>query len=205
LTLLTETITHSRVRSRSGGGTHSLGFVNQRDRMTIKIARQEAAFPPEGDGMRKLTRTLLVTGSIALALALWPMFASRSSVMKAAAGCTNRSLKGAYALAINGLITLQTPPRQIGAFYPVAVSGTLTFDGVGNVSRAFVFSFAGVPSPVADSGTYQVNPDCTASANFPATGETFDLVVVDKQTATFINATTGAVGAGTLLRQRHED
>ena len=58
---------------------------------------------------------------------------------------------------------------------------------------------------MADSGTYQVNSDCTAAANFPATGETLDLVVVDEQTATFINATTGAVGAGTLLRQRHVD
>ena len=120
-------------------------------------------------------------------------------------GCTNKSLKGAYATAINGLIASQSPPQLIGAFYPVAVSGTLTFDGVGNVSRAFVFSFAGLPSPVNDPGTYQVNLDCTASATFPATGETFDLVVVDKQTATFINATTGAVGAGTLMRQQHED
>jgi hypothetical protein len=56
--------------------------------------------------------------------------------MKAAAGCTNTSLKGAYATAINALITFQTPPQQIGAFCPVAVSGTLTFDGVGNVARA---------------------------------------------------------------------
>jgi len=104
----------------------------------------------------------------------------------------------------NGFITFETPPQRIGAFYPVAVSGTLTFDGVEKVSRAFVFSFAGMPSPVNDSGTYQVNSDCTASANFPGTGETFDLVVVDKKTATFINATTGAVGAGTLIQQQRD-
>jgi len=155
--------------------------------------------------MRKLLRTSLVTGSVVLALALWPTLAGRSSVIKAAAGCTNTSLKGAYATAINGFITGQAPPQQIGAFFPVALSGTLTFDGAGNVLRAFEFSFGGIPSPVKDSGTYQVNSDCTASANFPGTGETFDLVVVDKQTATFINATSGAVGAGTLMRQRHED
>jgi len=137
-------------------------------------------------------------------LPLWPTVAGRSSVMKAAAGCTNKSLKGAYATAINGFITFETPPKLVGAFYPIAVSGTLTFDGVGSVSRAFVFSFAGVPSPVNDAGTYQVNSDCTASANFPATSETFDLVVVDKQTATFINATSGAVGAGTLIRQQQD-
>ena len=154
--------------------------------------------------MRKLTRISLVTGSIVLGLALWLMFSTRTGVVKADAGCTNASLKGAYATAINGLITFETPPQRIGAFYPVAVSGTLTFDGVKNVSRAFVFSFAGTASPVNDEGTYQVNSDCTASASFPATGETFDLVVVDRQTATFINATTGAIGAGTLRRQ-HED
>ena len=157
--------------------------------------------------MGKLSRTSFFIGSLVLALALWLTLPSRSSVMKAAGGCTNTSLKGAYATAINGLIASQTPPppQQIGGFFPIALSGTLTFDGVGSVARAFVFSFAGLVSPVNDSGTYQVNSDCTASANFPATGETFDLVVVDKQTATFINATTGAVGAGTLLKQKRED
>ena len=155
--------------------------------------------------MRKLLRASLATGSFLLILSLWPMFAGHRSVMKAAAGCTDTSLKGAYATAINGFITGQAPPQQIAAFFPVAASGTLTFDGAGNVLRAFEFSFAGITSPVMDSGTYQVNSDCTASANFPGTGETFELVIVDKQTATFINATSGAVGAGTLMRQRHED
>lgn len=73
--------------------------------------------------MKKLAMTSLVNGSIVLGLALGPTLATRS-VVKAAAGCTNTSLKGASA-AVNGLITFQPPPQQIGAFYPVAVSGTL--------------------------------------------------------------------------------
>jgi hypothetical protein len=131
--------------------------------------------------------------------------AGRKNVVKAEAGCTNASLISAYALAINGFVTNQSPPQLIRAFYPVAASGTLTFDVKGNVSRALVFSFAGAAFPVADSGTYEVQSNCTASASFPATSETFDMVVVDKRTATFINATSGAVGAETLIKQERED
>src|SRR3974377_666774 len=155
--------------------------------------------------MKKSTRTLLAASSIMLILSLWPTIASRRMVIKANTGCTNRSLTGAYATALNGLITFQTPPQQIGVCSPVAVSGTLTFDGQGNVARNFIFSGGGLASPVNDSGTYQVNSDCTASADFPATGETFDFAVVDKKTATFINANSGASGAGTLIKQENED
>lgn len=173
---------------------------------SVDLLLPDGMFPPEKESqMRTLKQVLVAVASALVVLALVPVLTSYIRVVQAGAGCTNASLNGAYALAINGFVTGQTPPQLIDAFYPIAVSGTLTFDGNGNVSRAFVFSFGGLPSPVADSGTYRVQSNCTAAASFPATGETFDLVVVDKRTATFVNATSGASGAGTLMKQRPDE
>jgi hypothetical protein len=150
--------------------------------------------------MRKIKNS--VTMLSMMFIGLLAVLISNSQVLRADTGCTQKSLTGAYVFAVNGFLTTQTPPQTINAFYPVAASGTLSFDGHGKVSRALTFTFGGQSFPIADSGTYDVKLNCTATANFPATGETFALTIANEKTVTFINTTNGAVGAGTLIKQR---
>lgn len=116
-------------------------------------------------------------------------------------GCTNRTWDGTYVVSINGFRTTQ-PPQLIGAFSPVAVIGTFTFDGTGNVSRSITVSNGGQDFPVSDVGTYSVNPDCTGSVFFPDIGESFGLTTVERKTISMVTATQGESGAGTLMRQQ---
>lgn len=84
----------------------------------------------------------------------------------------------------------------------MAAAGTITFGPSGALNRSFSVSFGGVISPVADSGSYSINPDCTFTANLPEVGETWNLVPVNggKQIEFFVN-TAGPVGAGILTQQ----
>jgi hypothetical protein len=116
--------------------------------------------------------------------------------------CTDHSLRGAYVVISNGLATFQTPPQTTDAFSPVSVAGTFTFDGKGTVSRALSLSFAGVISPYEDTGSYQVHPDCTASASFSSNAETFYLVFVNPRTIAVVVSKEGAAGTGALVKQR---
>jgi hypothetical protein len=124
-------------------------------------------------------------------------------LVKANTGCTASTIQATYAFAVDGLGASSRNATRIGAFIPVAAAGTFSFDGVGTVSRAFTFSFAGqITSGLADSGTYTVNSDCTGVALFSDVGETFNLVIVSGNEIRFINATPGTVLAGSMTKQR---
>ena len=119
--------------------------------------------------------------------------------------CTDDALEGVYVFNGSGLGTFQTPPQTTDAFFPVAVSGTWAFDGKGNVTRALSLNFAGLPGPYDDTGTYQVDADCSASAYFPSDSEGFQLLVVDPKTIAFGVNTVGRLGAGVLLKAQEGD
>jgi hypothetical protein len=70
--------------------------------------------------------------------------------------CTNTSLSGSFGYTSMG--TLIGP--EAGPFVQV---GRQTFDGKGNTSATATTNVSGNSFPVSISGTYSVNPDCTAS------------------------------------------
>jgi hypothetical protein len=77
--------------------------------------------------------------------------------------CSNRTLRGDYGSAIDGAIVLPSPA-------PSLLLRGLTmqhFDGQGNFTQVDFITLNGVPE-TSDwrpaTGTYQVNPDCTATA-----------------------------------------
>jgi len=80
----------------------------------------------------------------------------------------------------------------------------MTFQPDGTITRSFNLSFGGSIFPIGDPGTYSLdsNGDCGFTANFPESGEVWNLTTVQegKQIDFFIN-TSGRVGAGTLTRQ----
>ncbi len=71
--------------------------------------------------------------------------------------CSLRTLHGGYGIFVQG--TLVAAP-----YYPFVVSGLFTYDGEGNVSGTYNQSVGGGISAGTAEGTYQVNPDCTYSA-----------------------------------------
>jgi hypothetical protein len=74
-------------------------------------------------------------------------------------GCTNVSIQGTF--AFNGVGSIVSPANQAG---PLADVNTLTFDGYGNITAGTgSISVAGSISPITESGTYTVNPDCTGN------------------------------------------
>lgn len=122
--------------------------------------------------------------------------------------CNQDQLQGTYVFSGNGWGAFQPPPQLIDSFFAVAVSGTWLFDGKGSVSRNLNLSFFGFTFPYQDSGTYQVNPDCTASAYFPNDTEPFALIVVDTQKLVASALSLPGVsraGAATLAKQHLGD
>jgi hypothetical protein len=113
--------------------------------------------------------------------------------------CSNRTLRGDYGFSIDGTILAGTP----NAFLLRGVAMT-HFDGHGNLSQVDFTTRNGVPigadwRPAV--GTYEVNPDCTGTAQIvPDDGSptlNLRLVVVDRgrevRTIVVGNA-TGSVG-----------
>src|SRR5262245_55097870 len=97
--------------------------------------------------------------------------------------CSERTIKGSYAFALEGTVV---------DIWPLAASGTTSFDGEGAANiTGFVNTTSGTPVLEASAnGTYTVDPeDCTGSAIFqiPAPGLfdrftelTFEGVIVGK-------------------------
>jgi hypothetical protein len=121
--------------------------------------------------------------------------------------CTVSSLRGAYVFSASAFRTFQPAPQfAIGAFFPVVLIGVYTFDGAGTVARSLIVGAAGgQPFPVADSGTYQLNPNCSGSVAFPAQSETLSFNVVDSRSIVIVTSTPGESGVATLDKQEIED
>ena len=100
-----------------------------------------------------VAKTFTMAAVIALALGM-------SATAKADdKGCSNATLRGTYAYTSTGSIT--TPPDLAG---PIAEVGTQTFDGKGATTASATLSSNGTILQLAITGTYTVNPDCTATA-----------------------------------------
>lgn len=127
-----------------------------------------------------------------------------AACLHANARCDNSTWRGAYAVVLNGFRTLQQPPQLIGAFSPVAIVGTFTFDGDSNVQRSISVSAGGLDFLVVDAGTYAVNPDCSGTITFSDAGESFSLAAIDTKTLSVVTATLGESGAGTLVKQQDQ-
>jgi hypothetical protein len=89
-----------------------------------------------------------------------------------AAGCSNATLKGTYADQDTGTIV------GVGPFAGVNVD---SFDGKGNLTISGVSSLNGSVSPGVETGTYQVNPDCTGTYTVTGGGLTIDAFFVIDQ------------------------
>lgn len=133
------------------------------------------------DEMMANTRTMLaavIVGGACLALM---MGIGAKAAAQGQASCSNQWLRGAYAFTIDGSI-LSGPA-------PVLVRGVAMthFDGTGHLTQMDFVAANGTPL-AADwrpaTGSYQVNPDCTGSAEiFPVDGSPalrLRLVVFDR-------------------------
>jgi hypothetical protein len=97
-------------------------------------------------------KTLTIAAVAALALGIAPMAQASNK------GCSNVTLKGTFAYTSTGVIT--APPDLAG---PVAEVGTQTFDGQGGTTATAMLSSNGTILPLAITGTYTVNDDCTGT------------------------------------------
>jgi len=93
----------------------------------------------------------------------------------AQAGCTAATLTGSY-----GFVTLNSffAKNPHAHFLPEADVGLITFGGAGNSSISFTDSSNGAIAQFTDTGTYTVNPDCTASATLTGLGVHLNIVIV---------------------------
>jgi hypothetical protein len=121
--------------------------------------------------------------------------------------CSNATLKGRYATIGDGFAA--PPPNPL---LPFATVTLMTMDGVGNLTNKVTRSNNGNISRGIDSGTYNVNSDCTGTITIitpnPPFQLTFDLVIADLQGAAqgkefyFIATTPGGAVTSTAKRMQ---
>ena len=97
-------------------------------------------------------KAFAIAAVTALALTVAPIAKADSK------GCSNATLKGAFADKDIGFIT--APPALAGPFSGVQ---TEIFDGNGVLTTAGMASLNGNIVAVTSTGTYTVNPDCTGT------------------------------------------
>jgi len=107
----------------------------------------------------------------------------------------NATLHGSYTVFGTGTIV------GVG---PLTALGVHTWDGQGNTVATFTASVNGNIFPgIAVTGTYSVNPDCTASLS-ESDGAHYNFVVSpDGNSATWIRTDAGTVLSGTETRLRN--
>jgi hypothetical protein len=156
---------------------------------------------PEKETYMKQLNSRMICGLPARVLDTLPILALLMglSVLPAAAddkGCSDASLKGDYAYAVNGTsLTIQ----PVG---PVAILGKITADGKGSFSGSINGSIAGIIlTDVPITGTYGVASDCTGTltTDYPAFTAHFSLVLFeDSKRAQLVETDAGTVGTGTV-------
>lgn len=91
------------------------------------------------------------------------------------ARCSNRSLRGAYAFAIEGVFVDAPAPL------PLRGVALTYFDGRGNLAQVDHVVFNGVLPPqdwTPATGTYRINADCTGQAEIIIPGSPFSPVTL---------------------------
>jgi len=89
--------------------------------------------------------------------------------------CSNRTLQGAYAFAIEGVFV--DAPTAV----PLRGVAVTTFDGRGRLTQVDHVVFGGTPPPVdwtPATGTYRINADCTGQMDLDIPGSPFTPVVL---------------------------
>jgi len=71
--------------------------------------------------------------------------------------------KGAHGFQGSGTILSQLVPNLPPPPYVFGQVGTIVFDGTGNFSASSIQNFGGATVPATQTGTYEVNSDCTAA------------------------------------------
>ena len=95
--------------------------------------------------------------------------------------CSDRTIQGTYGVQMQGTRPVPPPTGGIETVIGVVLR---TYDGAGNVTQVdnVKGSVTGIVIDRPGSGTYQVNPDCSATTLFqPAPGITIEerMVIVD--------------------------
>jgi hypothetical protein len=90
------------------------------------------------------------------------------SIPASASSCSNATIRGTYASTIRGQVFLPD-----GSTVVLDGLAKQTFDGKGNFTQVDAVAANGnfVPGWRPGSGTYSVNPDCTATATISIAGE----------------------------------
>lgn len=108
--------------------------------------------------------------------------------------CSERSLRGDYAIAFDGVV------NGVG---PVATLGVITLDGRGAFTINDTASFNGFIVDRVGSGSYTVNANCTGNATVtytvgqPGRQATFNFVLIDGgREVQLISTVAGAVVSG---------
>ncbi len=114
--------------------------------------------------MKRNFAKILTLAAIALALGL------ASTAYADDKGCSNTSLHGTFAYTSTG--TIVAPPEIAG---PIAEVGSQYFDGAGSTTATATISSNGSIQALTIVGTYQVNPDCTGTAELQVSP--FDVTV----------------------------
>jgi len=95
-----------------------------------------------------------------ISLALLTLVLSASSTLTAHAGCTNATIKGAYAFTIRGQVLLPD-----GSSLLIDGLARTTFDGEGNLTQLDAVATNGGVAPGwrVSTGTYSLRPNCTGT------------------------------------------
>jgi hypothetical protein len=103
-----------------------------------------------------------------ISLAALALILAASSTLTAHAGCTNRTIKGAWVQNLQGLIFLPNGTSLV----LTGVTKT-TYDGLGNLTALDTSGVNGNVPPGWRTGTgsYTVNPDCTGSETISFPGQ----------------------------------
>jgi hypothetical protein len=108
--------------------------------------------------------------------------------------CSNRTLKGRYAIKGNGLVPGGPPPAPL---VPFAMIGIETLDGQGSLTDAATTSLNGIVASNVNPGTYTIKEDCTGIYTVTIPTPPFQvnhrLVVADKGKEFFLIGTQNSV------------
>lgn len=117
------------------------------------------------------------------------------------AECSNNSLRGDYAFTIDGTIFAGPTPILLRGL------AMATYDGDGRFTQVDYATFNGIPGWSdwrLSTGTYQVNADCTGSAEIvPPTGPTLNLRLVVFDSGKQVAAVVAGNSTGSLGRRVH--
>jgi hypothetical protein len=119
--------------------------------------------------------------------------------------CTNGTLRGTYGFHMQGTVTVP-PPLGGGTQTAIGVV-KVTYDGMGNFTQIDNIhgSVTGWVPDRPGSGTYQVNPDCTASTQFSPAPNVFieqRMVIVDGGNELYTITTSPLSSMVTALAKR---